>query len=439
MEVEMIVLCTTRRDELSSDQHPLKGFSKKKDRRDRLRRLTELGILSSAHAEMLRRNEISAEWGEEFIENFVGYWPIPLGFVYIPVDGVDRAIMYANEETSVVAAANKAASIFRGLGASIETQIVGEHLTIGQILMILHPEKYEAFEKMLSCLSSQLISMANDGVASDMVARGGGVQGICIKNVYPDIDGSNLGVVVHVEVDTVDAMGANKVTTICEFISDILKKESGCEALLAILTNNVEKLVTARVELLNIDDNVVRRIEIASEFAVRNLDRAVTNNKGMLNALVAIAKATGNDDRALAISFSTYAMTSGQWPLSRWERTSNGLVGYFRAPIDVGTVGGAVMHPSAIICLEIMKTETAKDLRRVMAAAALAQNFAALLALTDKDKHFSRGHLTLQATNYARQVGAQGDEIKIVARMIRDNGELSAEGARKALKKISTK
>lgn len=421
---------------MPNKQHPLKGFSKKKDRRERLRRLTKLGILSSAHAEMLRRNEISAEWGEEFIENFIGYWPIPLGFVYIPVDGVDRAIMYANEETSVVAAVNKAASIFREHSATIETQIIGDHLTIGQILMIVHPEEYEAFKEMLLCSSLRLISMANDGVASDMVSRGGGVKGICIKNVYPNIDGSNLGVAIHVEVDTIDAMGANKVTTICEFISDILKDESDCEALLAILTNNVEKLVTAKVELQDIDADVVRRIQIASEFAVRDLDRAVTNNKGMLNALVAIAKATGNDDRALATSFSTYAMTSDQWPLSKWKKTTNGLVGYFKAPIDVGTVGGAVMHPSAIICLEIMKTETAKDLRRVMAATALAQNFAALLALTDKNKHFSRGHLTLQATNYALQVGAHGDEIKIVARMIRDNGDLSAEGARKALVEI---
>jgi hydroxymethylglutaryl-CoA reductase len=67
----------------------------------------------------------------------------------------------------------------------------------------------------------------------------------------------------------------------------------------------------------------------------------------------------------------------------------------------------------------------------VMAAVGLAQNFAALRALGTEG--IQKGHMKLHASNLAVVAGAQGDEIEKVAAMLAQEGEYTAEAAKKAL------
>jgi len=72
------------------------------------------------------------------------------------------------------------------------------------------------------------------------------------------------------------------------------------------------------------------------------------------------------------------------------------LVGNFELPLSVGIVGGVIQHhPIAKICTKILGVSTAQELSCVMAAAGLAQNFAAMRALTTEG--IQKGHMKLHA------------------------------------------
>ncbi len=423
-----------------NSRHPFSGFSKLTSRRDRLVRLTSMGAITPAHAEMLRRDQISVEWGEKAIENCLGYFQIPLGIVCLPINGTDRYIPYATEETSVVAAANRAGSVFRKHNGYIETQSIGSHESVGQILIIVPPEKIQQFEAYLDSHKLDLIAMANLDIAQADVERGGGVKSIEVKNYLHRIDDENTGVVLHVAADTVDAMGANKVVSICEFLGARIASDTGYEMIMGILTNYTLKMVECKIRLKTYDQMMGRRIEIASRFAEQNLFRAVTHNKGMANSLIAIATATGNDTRAVMGLINTYALESKELAISKWRMSEGDLIGVFKAPIDIGIIGGAIMHPIATISLEIMKVKTARELREVMGAAALAQNYAAISALVDPNKRFTEGHMRLHATNFALLVGASEEEfpqvVKGLIQILGKKKSISEDDARKVLDKI---
>jgi hydroxymethylglutaryl-CoA reductase len=95
------------------------------------------------------------------------------------------------------------------------------------------------------------------------------------------------------------------------------------------------------------------------------------------------------------------------------------------------------MHPIATICLEIMQVKTARELRELMGAAALAQNFAAISALVDPNKRFTEGHMKLHANNLAMLVGAEEKEFPLVVQGLLDKlkkkKSISEDDARKIL------
>lgn len=396
-----------------------------------------MGAISPAHAEILRRDQISIEWGEKAIENCLGYFQIPLGIACLPINGSDRYIPYATEETSVVAAANNAARIMRKFGGDIITRSIGNHESVGQILVMVSPDKLQMFEEYISTKQEELINLANSEIAQSDVERGGGVRKIKIQNFLKNLEEGNIGVVLHVFVDTVDAMGANKVVTVCEFLGAYITQETTHEVIMGILTNYTLKMVECRVKLKGYNQTMGRRIEIASKFAEQDLYRAVTHNKGMANSLLAVGTATGNDTRALASLFNTYAIESGDLALCTWRMIEGDLVGLFKAPIDIGIIGGAIMHPIATICLEIMQVKTARELRELMGAAALAQNFAAISALVDPNKRFTEGHMKLHANNLAMLVGAGEKEFPLVVQglldILKKKKSISEDDARKIL------
>ncbi|PIW34499.1 MAG: 3-hydroxy-3-methylglutaryl-CoA reductase, partial [Nitrosopumilales archaeon CG15_BIG_FIL_POST_REV_8_21_14_020_33_23] len=181
-------------------------------------------------------------------------------------------------------------------------------------------------------------------------------------------------------------------------------------------------------------ENVVNDIVLAYQFADNDVYRAVTHNKGIMNGIIAVANATGQDSRAIEAAANAYAARSGKYrSLSNWTKDSKGnLVGSLELPLSVGIVGGiANVHPIAKICMKILKVTSAQELACIMIATGLAQNYSAIRALSTEG--IQKGHMRLHARNLAAAAGAKPDQIdKIVQKMIEEK-KISLDKAKEIL------
>lgn len=393
------------------------GFSKL-DRKARLARLIEMGALTADDVRFLQEGAtVKPELAEKFIENVIGYFQMPLGVATnFNIDGNDYVIPMAVEETSIIAALCKTAKWIRNSG-DIKTEVNGDSI-IGQI-QIAKVSDFDKFKNIIELNTPFLIETANEDVAQAMVQRGGGVRGITVRKVERD-DGFTMAV-IHVLADTCDAMGANTIIQICEYLKDPVERLTGETVTMCILSNlNDTKLTRATVTLRNIDRELGEKIEEASIFAECDPYRAATNNKGVLNGVDPVLIATGNDWRAVEAGIHAYAARDGQYrSITRWRMQGDDLVGVFEAPISVGTVGGVTrLHPTAQMSLQMLGTTKANDLSRVVAAVGLVQNLGALRALITLG--FTEGHMKLHITNLTLSAGAKEDEIPLLKKRLEE-------------------
>ena len=181
----------------------------------------------------------------------------------------------------------------------------------------------------------------------------------------------------------------------------------------------------------------VDRILHAYYFDDADVYRAVTNNKGIMNGIDAVVIATGNDFRATEAACHAYASLSGKYkPLAKYSKNKNGdLVGEIEIPLAVGIVGGATRtHPLAKICLKLMKVNSAKELSEIIACVGLAQNFAAIYALSTEG--IQKGHMKLHSKNIAVLGGAKDNEIEIIADKMVKEGNIKADRAKEILAEL---
>jgi hydroxymethylglutaryl-CoA reductase len=217
--------------------------------------------------------------------------------------------------------------------------------------------------------------------------------------------------VLHVLIDTCDAMGANIINQICEFLKPRIEQLTGECVNMCILSNlNDTRLAWAKITMQNIPHSLAERIEEASIFAECDPYRASTNNKGILNGMDPILVATGNDWRAVEAGVHAYACQDGQYrSLSKWRYEQQVLTGYLEAPIMVGTVGGMTrLHPTAQHCLAMMNIKHSDDLARIVVAVGLVQNLGAIRALTHEG--IIQGHMKLHIDNLILSAGANDSE-----------------------------
>ena len=394
-----------------------KGFSKL-TRGERLEALEDTGVLDARDADYLEKGGLKDTLlGEKFIENVIGYFQIPLGVATnFRIDGKDIAIPMAVEETSIVAAASKTAKWVREHG-DINTEVIGAEI-IGQI-QCAKVKDFIAFENALALQRNHLIEIANREVAFGLVRRGGGVTDITARRV-PRGDGTDMAI-VHVMLDPCDAMGANIINQVCEFLKEPIEQFTGEKVTMCILSNLVDtKLTRAVVTLRDIDPDLGLKIEEASLFAQQDPYRAATNNKGVLNGIDPILIATGNDWRAVEAGIHAYAARDGQYrSITKWKRDGNNLIGIFEAPLVVGTVGGVTtLHPTAALCMKMLGVQSANELSRVTAAVGLVQNLGALKALTTVG--VVEGHMKLHIKNLTLGSGAEEREIPIVQKKLEE-------------------
>ena len=183
---------------------------------------------------------------------------------------------------------------------------------------------------------------------------------------------------------------------------------------------------------------MVDGIVYAYAFADADPYRCATHNKGIMNGVIAVGIACGQDIRALEAGAHSFAARSGRYkPLTTWEKDKDGdLVGTLEMPMAVGLVGGAARtHPAARANIKILGVKAAIQLAEVMGAVGLAQNFAALRALASEG--IQRGHMKLHAMNVAVNAGATGDLVELVAMKMIDERQIRADRAAELVKELS--
>lgn len=401
---------------------------------ERLVYLKMQGVLSDADLQQLGAGlEISA--ANRMVENVVGILQVPLGIATnFRINGRDYLIPMATEEPSVVAAASHGAKLAlpEGFTASSTAPVMR-----GQIHLVGVADR-EGARRGVEAAKGELIERAN-GFADMLPKLGGGVVDVSARALGPEGEGM---LVVEFFVDCRDAMGANTVNTIVEGMSPEVARITGGRPLLRIISNlATERLARARVVYRKGTiggEEVVDGIVGAYTLASYDPYRAATHNKGIMNGISALTLATANDTRAIEAGAHAYAAVSGRYlPLSRWQKDPSGdLVGEIELPLAYGIVGGATRtHPVAQICLKMLGVKTSTELAGVAASVGLAQNFAALRALTTEG--IQRGHMGLHARNIAVMAGAKGEMIDRVAEVLAREKNVKVSRAKEVLEELA--
>jgi len=138
--------------------------------------------------------------------------------------------------------------------------------------------------------------------------------------------------------------------------------------------------------------------------------RAVTHNKGIMNGIDAVVLATGNDFRAVEAGIHAYASKSGQYSSLSHVKIENDIFTFWmEIPLALGTVGGLTsLHPLVKFSMELLGKPSAEELMQIVAAAGLAQNFAALRSLTTTG--IQQGHMKMHIMNILNQHKATKEE-----------------------------
>ena len=407
-----------------------------KSRKERLDIVANFANLSSEDLDVLQNNNggISYDKADKMVENAIGTFSLPLGIATnFKINGKDYLIPMVIEEPSVIAAASKGAKIARIKGGFEVT--ANESYSIGQI-QILDVDIPLAIQKIDDSLNEILI-LANSK-SNTLSKMNKGAKEISCK-VIDTPSGKML--IAELLIDVGDAMGANITNTMCEVVSPLIEKITGGKTLLRILSNySTRRIVKAKAifekEAVG-GEKVVDNIILAFEFADNDVYRAVTHNKGIMNGIIAVANAVGQDSRAIDAAANAYAAKSGSYrSLSKWSKDDDGnLVGILEIPLSVGIVGGIVnVHPVAKVCTKILGALSAQELACIMTATGLAQNFSAIRALSTEG--IQKGHMRLHARNLAAAAGATPEQIDEIVKKMIEEKMISLDKAKELLEQI---
>lgn len=411
---------------------------------DRLRILFEKKIISQEdYLNLLNQeNVLSNEQADKMIENVVGVFGLPIGLgLNMLVNQKEYLIPMVVEEPSIVAAVSSAAKLVHQAGGF--TSQSNDPLLIGQVQIVDLVNPGRAKNAILQN-KEEIINLANS-MHPRMQARGGGVRDIEVR-ILPRPSREKDMIIVHLLVDTRDAMGANIVNSMCEGVASLLEKISGGRVFLRILSNLTDRSLvhthcTIPVDLLKgkgfSGEEVRDGIILANEFASIDPYRATTHNKGIMNGIDPVAIATGNDWRAIEAAAHAYAARGGTYTaLTHYYKNDQGdLVANLEIPLKVGTVGGPLeSNPSVKILHRIIGVTSAKELAEIMGAVGLAQNLAALRALVTEG--IQRGHMMLHARSVASAAGASADIFETVVEKLIDNGNIKVWKAKEIVDSI---
>lgn len=366
---------------------------------------------------------------DEFIENTISNFYLPLGVApNFVINGKNYTIPMAIEESSVVAAAAKAAKFWSHRGGFKATVISSEK--IGQVHFIYNGKK-ETLKQFFETVKPKFFS-ATHSITKNMQKRGGGILDIELRDKTTELENYYQ---LHATFETKDSMGANFINSCLEQFAKTLKEEAlqftsfseeekNIQVVMSILSNYVPNcIVRAEVSCPISDlkeDKHISQEEFAEKFirAVKIAEiepfRAVTHNKGIMNGIDAVVLATGNDFRAVEAGVHAYASRNGRYSSLSHAKAENGIFTFWmEIPLALGTVGGLTnLHPLVKMAMEMLGNPSAHELMQIVAVAGLAQNFAALRSLTTTG--IQQGHMKMHLMNILNQFNATEEERKKV-------------------------
>lgn len=365
---------------------------------ERVACVTDDARLSAASASWLRAGGgLEVGVADRMSENVIATAGLPLALALnLRVNQLDYLVPMAVEEPSVVAAASGAARLVRlggGFTAEADPSIMTAQIHLDGI------DDVRSLDARVGAIAEAVLAIGDDAIPR-MVARGGG--GRAVRGRV--LDAASGAVVVEVDVDVGDAMGANLVDSVAEAVAPALQAALGGTPVLRILTNlALGRRARSRCEVpadaLGGDD-IADAIVRASRFAALDVARAVTHNKGTMNGIDAAAVALGQDWRAIEAGAHGFAAYGGGYrPLATWTRTATGVAGAIELPLAVGIVGGATQTAGVRTALELCAVGSARELAMVLASVGLASNLGALRALAGEG--IQRGHMRLHARRLA--------------------------------------
>ena len=357
---------------------------------------------------------------DDFIENTISNFYLPYGVApNFVINGNDYVIPMVVEESSVVAAASKVAKYWSSRGG-FKAEVIST-TKIGQVHFMFSGDEKELkayFEN-----KKEDLYKATASITKNMEKRGGGILDIELKNKTEKLENYYQ---LHVTFETKDSMGANFINSCLEAIAKEFRNND-IEIVMSILSNYVPNCIVKASVSCKVDElGGENPQEFAEKFyqAVRIAEvesyRAVTHNKGIMNGIDAVVLATGNDFRAIEAGAHAYASKSGNYSSLTHCSIDDGVFNFWiEIPLALGTVGGlTALHPMAKLSLEMMQKPSAKELMQIIATAGLAQNFAALKALTTSG--IQQGHMKMHLMNILNQLEATADEKEQMVSYFKD-------------------
>lgn len=351
---------------------------------------------------------------DEFIENTISNFYIPYAIApNFLINGKTYAIPMAIEESSVVAAASLTAKFWSTRGG-FKTKVISTTKT-GQVHFTYKGNKDE-LRDYFSSIKSKLIH-STDHITANMRKRGGGIVDIELRDKTENLADYYQ---IHVSFLTGDSMGANFINSCLETIAASFQKE-GIFIVMSILSNYVPDCLVRAEVTCKVEDFFPENAELYARKFVQAVQiaevepyRAVTHNKGIMNGIDAVVLATGNDFRAVAAGAHAYASREGRYKSLTGASVVNGSFNFWiEIPMALGTVGGLTrLHPLAKLSMEILQNPTASELMQIVAVAGLAQNFAALKALTTTG--IQQGHMKMHLMNILNQLEANVHEKELI-------------------------
>ena len=358
----------------------------------------------------LNSNQIIQDVHDDFIENTISNFYLPYGVApNFVINGKEYAIPMVIEESSVVAAASLVAKFWSTRGGFKATVL--STTKIGQVHFMYEGGVHE-LKAYFEEAKDQLIEVT-DAITKNMRKRGGGILDIELRDKTAELANYYQ---LHITFETKNSMGANFINSCLEAIAATFRNDS-IQIVMSILSNYVpECLVRAEVSC-PIDrlhkenaEQFAQKFQQAVQIANIEPHRAVTHNKGIMNGIDAVVIATGNDFRAIESGAHAYAAKSGKYKsLSQCEVKDGIFKFWIEIPLALGTVGGlTALHPLAKLSLEMLQNPSASELMEIIAVAGLAQNFAALRALTTTG--IQQGHMKMHLSNIIKQLDATEEE-----------------------------
>ena len=399
---------------------------------DRRQQLTKARQLSPIEEQVLANT--SSDLGDELVENYITDYSLPEGVALnITVNNRQYVVPMVIEEPSVIAAAsNGAHRVSRSGGFNAPQQ---DRQLVGQVVLDDVTDK-AAVTSWLLKHQDEILTIANQAHPS-MQARGGGAKPMKVRTPGDFIS-------VDLGIDVCQAMGANSVNTMAEAVGKWLTGQ-GFHVITAILSNLATQSLqtaTCKVDFRYLatpemdGKEVAQRIARLSDLAQVDPYRAATHNKGIMNGIDAVMIASGNDWRAIESGAHAYAARDGQYRgLSTWEIQDDYLVGKIVLPLPVGVIGGSIgLNKMTKINYHISQIKSAEELAAVTASIGLAQNLAALRALTTTG--IQAGHMKLQYRSLAASVGATPAEVPLVVARLKQRSHVDQALAKEILSTI---